>query len=279
LIRLQQLQRGHDRADVWQQVSNNGMTTRMRRLKLARRSFAGLVMAPLMVLLSRGVVEGCKCPPEPAAAEALGIADVVFVGTIIDQRAYVSFDESCTGPAIEYDVIVERAWKGVFERRVSLQRSTMCSPALRVGQTALIYAGRHNDELFVRSCLPTKRVDEAVSDIAQLGAAIATFPGHAEPVATSLPISRWIRAHVIAGIGVYAAIYAEWPLASFRWDMLVLTAAAALQALAAMAFLMRKRWRVGTRFLAGGALTLGANICWTGHVFLRSDWSSAFLMW
>lgn len=236
-------------------------------------------MTPLVILLSWGVGEGCKCPPEPTAVEALGMADVVFVGTIIDQRAYVSFEEGCTGPAIEYDVIVGRAWKGVFERRVSLRRSTVCSPAFRVGQTSLIYAGRHNDELFVESCLPTKRVDEAVSDIAQLGAPIATFPGHAEPVATSLPISRWIRAHAIAGIGVYAAIYAEWPLASFTWDMTILTTAATLQGLAALAFLMRKRWRVGTRFLAGSALTVGASIFWTGHVFLRSDWSSEFLMW
>jgi hypothetical protein len=251
----------------------------MRRSKLARRSFVTLAMTPLVVLLSWGVGEACKCPPEPTASEALGIADVVFVGTIIDQRAYVSFDESCTGPAIEYDVIVERAWKGVFERRVSLRRLSMCSPAFRVGETALIYAGRHSDEVFVATCLPTKRIDEAVSDIAQLGAPIATFPGHAEPVARSLPTSRWIRAHVIAGIGVYANIYAEWPFASFTWDMIILTAAAALQVLAAIAFLMRKRWRVGTRFLAGSALTLGANICWTGHVFLRSDWSTPFLTW
>jgi hypothetical protein len=233
----------------------------------------------LLILLSWDVGEACKCPPEPTAAEALGIADAVFEGTIVDQRAYVSFAKDCTGPAIEYEVVVGRVWKGVFDRQVWLRRLSMCSPAYRVGETALIYAARHNDELFVTTCLPTKSVDEATADIAQLGAPIATFPGHAQPVAASLPVSRWIRAHVVGGIGVYAWIYAEWPLSSPSWDMVFLTAATVLQALAAIGFLAFKRWRVGSRFLAGSTLTLVANIWWTGHVYLRSDWSTPFLMW
>jgi predicted exporter len=52
-----------------------------------------------------------------------------------------------------------------------------------------------------------------------------------------------------------------------------------LQALAAGVFLARKRWRTGVRLLAGSALSVAANIFWTGHVFLSSSWSEPFLMW
>jgi hypothetical protein len=245
----------------------------------ARPALVMLALTPLVVLLSWGVGEACSCPPEPSAAEALGQADAVFEGTIVDQRAYVSFDEGCTGPAIEYDVIVGRAWKGVSDRQVVLRRPGTCSPAFRVGETALIYAGRDNNGLFVMACMPTKGIERAAADITQLGAPIATFLGPAKPVATSLPISRWIRAHIVGGIGVYAYTYAEWRIASPTWDMVILTAGAALQALAAAVFLVLKRWRTGVRFLAGSAVTLAVNICWTGHVFLRSDWSTPFLVW
>jgi hypothetical protein len=166
-------------------VSNNDMQARMPWLKRTRPMYIALALTPMVVLTLWGVGEACSCPPEPTAAESLKIADAVFEGTIVDQRAYVSFEKNCTGPAIAYDVIVRRAWKGVFDRRVSLQRSSVCSPAFRVGETALIYAGRHNDEIFVRGCLPTKRIDWAEADVAQLGTPIATFPGHAVPIATA----------------------------------------------------------------------------------------------
>ena len=63
------------------------------------------------------------------------------------------------------------------------------------------------------------------------------------------------------------------------WDMLVLTAMLAVLALGACVGFVRRRWRVGTWLLGVSALTLAATILWTGHVFLRSDWSAPFLKW
>jgi hypothetical protein len=90
---------------------------------------------------------------------------------------------------------------------------------------------------------------------------------------------RSIWVHVVGGFGVYAFIYAMWPCVSPPLDMVPLTVPAVLQVVAAAVFFVRRRWRVGTRFPAGSGLTLAANIAWTGHVLLRNDWSTLFLMW
>lgn len=238
-----------------------------------------LALSHLMVLLSWDVGEACKCAVEPSAVEALAMADAGFVGTVVDQWSIVNIDGVYTGPAIEYDVIVQRAWKGVVEQRLSLRRLSQCSSSFRVGETSLIYAFRDRGSLVVPGCLPTKRLDEAAADLVQLGAPMVTFPGPPQAVATSLPLSRWVRAHVVAGIGVYAFVYTQREWASPKWDMLLLPAVAALHLLAAAVSFIRRRWRVGVRFLAASILTLAANIFWIGHVFLRSDWSAPYLMW
>lgn len=63
------------------------------------------------------------------------------------------------------------------------------------------------------------------------------------------------------------------------WDMVVFPAVAALLAGAAVVQLARRRWRAGMWLLASGVLTLAGHAFWTGHVFLRSDWSEPFLRW
>ncbi|MEO5819387.1 MAG: hypothetical protein ABIT71_02700 [Vicinamibacteraceae bacterium] len=244
-----------------------------------RKRLGPLALAPMMVLLAWGVGEACKCAPEPTAVEALAMADAGFIGTIVDQRSFINIDSIYTGPAIEYDVIVQRAWKGVVERRITLRRLSRCSSSFGVGETSLIYAFRDRGSLVVPGCLPTKRLAEAAADLRQLGTPMVTFAGHAPPVARSLPISRWLRAHVVAGIGVYAFIYTQREWASPTWDVILLTTVAGLLAVAAAMWFVRRRWRVGAVFLAGSVVILTVNIFWTGHVFLRSDWSEPFLRW
>ena len=84
-----------------------------------------------MVLLSGNVSEASKCAPEPTAVEALAMVDAGFVGTIVDQRTILHIDGPYTGPVIEYDVIVQRAWKGVVERRLALASALAVRAELR----------------------------------------------------------------------------------------------------------------------------------------------------
>jgi hypothetical protein len=239
----------------------------------------GLLLTPIVLIVSQGTSEACSCPPEPAAAEALQMVDAVFEGTIVDQRAVLAGDQLCTGVGVEYDVIVRRAWKGVFERRVKLVRAGVCSPSFRVGSTALIYANRHHGELTVCGCMPTKDAANAASDIAQFSSPLVTFEGRAIPVATSLPLSRRIRAYILAGISVYASYYAWWPDIEPGWDILLSSGAIILQALAALVFLVRRRVRLGACLFAGSAATTAITIFWLGHMLLRSDWYSPLLTW
>jgi hypothetical protein len=235
-----------------------------------------LALTHVVVLLCCARAEACKCGAEPTPREALAAADAAFVGTIVDQRSYINVDSSYTGPAIEYDVIVQRAWKGIVQPRLSLRRLSRCSPAFSVGQTSLIFAGGEHGHLAVWPCLPVKPVAKASEDLAQLGAASVTFAGPARPVATSLPLSRRLRAYVVTGIGVYAYTYTERQWISPTWDMILLSTASVVLVVAAAVSLLRRRWRAGAWFLAASILMLAVNVLWTGHVFMRSDWSEPY---
>jgi hypothetical protein len=238
-------------------------------------------LIPIMLIVSRGAGEACSCPPKPTPAEALTIADAVFEGTIVDQRAVLTGEPICTGPGIKYDVIVKRAWKGIAERRVSLVRPGVCSPHFRVGSTALIYAARYDGELNVMSCMPTRYDSRVEGDFAQFPPPLITFDGPAPPVATSLPLSRRIRAYAIAGIGVFASLYAWWPDIDPSWDKQVLCGAVVVQVLAALALLARRRWRRGAWFLASSAATTVVTIFWVGYRLLSMDggWYAPLLTW
>jgi hypothetical protein len=240
-------------------------------------------LIPILLMVSHGVGEACSCPPAPAPAEALTIADAVFQGTIVDQRAVLITGEPwCTGAGIEYEVIVKRAWKGVSERRVFLVRNNVCSPSFHVGGTALIYAARHKGELIVMSCMPIKYDADIEADIAQFGSPPSvTFDGPATPVATSLPISRRIRAYVIAGIGSFANLYAWWPDIDPAWDIRLLCGAIVVQIVAALVLLARRRWRRGAWVSASSAATIVVTIFWAGHKLLHvaGDWNAPLLTW
>jgi hypothetical protein len=207
-----------------------------------------LALSSATVLLSWDVSEACKCAPERTAVEALAMADAGFIGTVV-------------------------------ERRLSLRRLSRCAPSFRVGETSLIYAGREKGRLVVLNCIRPKRIAEGTPDLVQLGAPMVTFPGQAQPVATSFPFSRWMRAHIVAGTAVYALTYINREWASPTADMILLTATAVLLVVAAAVSFVRRRWRLGSGLLAAAFLTLVANIFWIGHVFLRSDWSAPYLRW
>jgi hypothetical protein len=236
-------------------------------------------LAAVLVLLSWSRADACKCAVEPTAIEALGRSDAVFVGTVVDQRSDLFLDGVYSGPTITYDVAVRRAWKGVSAERLSLRRVGPCEPSFRVGQTYLIYAGWWRGNLVPQGCLPTKHVDDATADLSQLGAPVNVFTGDIHPVATSLPASRWLRAHIVAGLGLYAYHYAQSRCESPAWSLILFPAVAVPFAIAATIAFVRRRWRTGLRRLAGGMAVLAMGVLWTGHEFLSRDWSEAFLRW
>jgi hypothetical protein len=237
------------------------------------------LLAAGLVLLAGRAADACKCATEPSDIEALGVADAVLIGTVVDQWAFLHIEGVYTGPAIEYDVVVHQAWKGVAGRRISLRRTSPCSAAFDVGKMWLMYAMRSGGQLFVTGCLPTRGVDSGERAVAALGAPAVTFGGGMPLIAPSLPLSRRLRAHVIGGVGVHAYWLTNMGVDSPPWDALVLPSIALVLTMSALIGFARRRWRAGAWLVASATALVVAQLAWTGHAFLASDWSEPFLRW
>jgi hypothetical protein len=211
-------------------------------------------------------------------AEALGLADAVVAGTVVDQRAVLHHGGGWTGPAIEYEVFVHHAWKDGNEQRLVVRRVSPCARTLDVGVAFLIFANRWNGRLVLSGCLPTQRLG-AAGTIAPLGPPARTFTGAPPQVPRSLPLSRWIRAHVVAGIGVYAYTWTVRDCIPPPRDRIAFPSIAIVVAIAAFVRLARRRWRSGLSMVAMSALMLLGHVVWTGRAFLSSEWNAAFLQW
>ncbi len=114
--------------------------------------------ALLIVLCLKALA--CDCMPPPAACEAVGQSQFVFLGTVTELGV----------PSNGFKVArmhLDRAYKGKLKDTVELFDDGMCDgPALQLGHQYLMYtSGDPNRALPARGCTRSRRVEDANDDL------------------------------------------------------------------------------------------------------------------
>jgi len=144
----------------------------MRRKATIVGISAALLMLTILVLFPATKAYACSCasgtPKEKKERSA-----AVFSGKVV-QRNWLTkkIDNQRTR---QYTFKVEKAWKGVDERRISVYSydgdSSTCGFAFKQGESYLVYAYESNGRLVTNLCSGNVPIDSAVTEIDQLGEA------------------------------------------------------------------------------------------------------------
>ena len=124
-----------------------------------------------LLLLIDSVGFACTCIPPESPSKELERSAAVFSGKVIEIR--VSEEETDIFAQVEAVVEVERAWKGVEKKTVSVftsAHSSACGYGFKKGERYLVYAGSNRDERLITSiCSRTRRMNKAGDDLRELG--------------------------------------------------------------------------------------------------------------
>jgi hypothetical protein len=136
------------------------------------RSWRLFLLPIVFLMLGAEASLACTCAPAKSAAQELEQATAVFAGKVIEIRKHKqAADVFATGEAV---FMVEKAWKGVEERIVSVftaSHSAACGYGFKQGQTYLVCAHENAEERLSTSiCSRTSRLEDARADVAELGA-------------------------------------------------------------------------------------------------------------
>jgi hypothetical protein len=102
----------------------------------------------------------CECAPPPPACQAIGQAELVFLGTVTELNAKSEAFKTAK-------MQVDRAYKGKLRETVELFDDGMCDgPVLEVGHQYLMYtSGLPTGALPARGCTRSRRVEDADEDL------------------------------------------------------------------------------------------------------------------
>jgi carboxypeptidase family protein len=102
----------------------------------------------------------CECGPTPPPCAAVGYADLVFLGTVIEISARV--DHLTTAR-----MHVDRAFKGILHETIELYDDGMCDgPALQFGHQYLMYTrGSSTEPVPARGCSRSRAIEDADEDL------------------------------------------------------------------------------------------------------------------
>jgi hypothetical protein len=142
----------------------------------------------------------CNCGHFPTKTD-YAKATAVFSGKVVDiSRGWSHYDESNMW-AETITIEVDRIWKGVNSRIVSVEEhGTSCDVSFNIGQRYMIY-GSGNGTLYVDQCSGTVDIGWAKQAIQALG------PGTAPPATVSrAPKQVWI------GLILFSGVLASWML-------------------------------------------------------------------
>jgi hypothetical protein len=163
------------------------------------RSFKSFLIASLFMLV--GVRSGlaCTCAPPQSATQELKRATAVFSGKVLEAKRHKQSADLFASVEVVFEV--EKVWKGVDEKTVSIftsSQSSACGYRFKEGRTYLVYAhGIAEGRLATSICSRTRRLKDAREDLKELG----TGKGIAEEGPEKVRIWRLVRSaqQIVAG--------------------------------------------------------------------------------
>ncbi|HWP42272.1 MAG TPA: hypothetical protein VNO14_03480 [Blastocatellia bacterium] len=123
----------------------------------------------LLFIHSSGLA--CTCLPAKNATEEIGRSAAVFSGKVIEIRR----DEGAKDlfATVEAVFEVERAWKGIEKKTVSVftsSQSSACGYGFKRGESYLVYASEGREGRLITSiCSRTRLLKDANDDLKELG--------------------------------------------------------------------------------------------------------------
>jgi hypothetical protein len=128
-----------------------------------------LAIAALLAFDTAGFA--CTCLPYENPAKELEQSAAVFSGKVLDVRRSPKGAGLFT--RVEAVFEVERAWKGVGERTISVftsSQSSACGYGFKKGEAYLVYGSKDGEGRLITSiCSRTRRLKDAGDDVKELG--------------------------------------------------------------------------------------------------------------
>ena len=113
----------------------------------------------------------CTCAPSQSASQELKRATAVFSGKVVEIKRHKQ--PSNLFAAVEVIFEVQKIWKGVNEKTISIftsSQSSACGYGFKAGRTYLVYAqGNADGGLATSICSRTRRLKDAREDLEELG--------------------------------------------------------------------------------------------------------------
>jgi len=128
-----------------------------------------LSLALLLALDTTGFT--CTCVPPKNATRELEQSAAVFSGKVLAVKG--TEQESGFYANVEVVLEVQRSWKGIEEKTVSVftsSQSSACGYGFKKGEAYLVYASKTTEGRLTTSiCSRTRRIKEADADLKELG--------------------------------------------------------------------------------------------------------------
>src|SRR3989337_85449 len=123
----------------------------------------------LVIILSiMPTANACVCAGgKSTASEGLARASLIFEGRVIATRVTLASEHGWFFPAVEYDFVVRRAWRGISSSEVTLVGGRNDCETLFVDDVMyLVYAGQpaREDRPSSSKCGPTKAISNGIDD-------------------------------------------------------------------------------------------------------------------
>ena len=122
---------------------------------------------------------GCTCLPSENAREELGRVAAVWSGKVIEVKRHEQ--ERNVFMSVEAVIEVDRVWKGVEKRTVSVftsSESSACGYGFQKGEAYLVYASKNTEGRLITSiCSRTRILKAAQDDLKELGEGKAVAKG------------------------------------------------------------------------------------------------------
>ena len=126
-------------------------------------------LALLLALDTTGFT--CTCMPSKNATRELEQSAAVFSGKVLAVKG--TEQESGFYANVEVVLEVQRSWKGIEEKTVSVftsSQSSACGYGFKKGEAYLVYASKTTEGRLTTSiCSRTRRIKEADADLKELG--------------------------------------------------------------------------------------------------------------